>query len=55
LIKLVLGLAFGLAQTSNAVAFLPLAALFEQLQSFKPFKHVSLATQGGSRSQTPML
>jgi hypothetical protein len=43
-VKPVLGLAFGLAQTGNAIAFLPLAAFFEQLQSFKPLEHVSLAT-----------
>jgi len=50
-----LGFAFRFAEASNAIALLPLATLFEQLQALKTFEDVSLAAQSGGRSQTAML
>jgi hypothetical protein len=40
----------GLAQTGDAVARLPLAALFEKLHALKTFEDIALATQGGCRA-----
>ena len=45
----------GFAQTRDAVAGLPLAALFKKLDAFETLEDIALATQGGRRAQTAML
>ena len=45
----------GLAQAGDAVAFLPLAALLENLDAFKPFHDIALGAQVGGGAQTSML
>jgi hypothetical protein len=46
---------FRFAQTRNAVAGLPLAALFEKFSALETLEDVALAAKGGRRAQTAML
>jgi len=46
---------FGFAEAGDAVAVLPLAALFEKLDALEALEHVALAAQYGRRAQTAML
>jgi hypothetical protein len=48
-------LALGLAQTSDAVALFPLAALFQKIDAFKTLENVTLFTRGARGTQTSML
>jgi len=50
-----LHLGFRLAQPRNAVAVLPLTALFEEFGALKTLENIALATEGGRRAQTAML
>jgi hypothetical protein len=47
--------ALGLFQAGDAVAFFPLAALFEQGDAFKAFQYVALGARHTGRSETAML
>jgi len=49
------GSRFRLAETGDAVAILPLAAFFEQLDALEAFEDIALAADGGRRAQTAML
>jgi hypothetical protein len=44
-----------LAQTRDAVAFLPLAAFLEDFDALEALHDIALATQRGRRAQTAML
>ena len=46
---------FRLAETGDAVAFFPLAALLEQVSAFKTLENIALAAQGGRRAEAAML
>jgi hypothetical protein len=46
---------FRLAQTSDTVAGLPLAAFFEKFSALETLKYIALAAQRGRRAQTAML
>jgi len=46
---------FSLAQASDTVAILPLAAFLEDLDALKAFHDIALAAQCGRRAQTTML
>jgi len=48
-------LAFGLSQTGDAVAWLPLATFLHQLHPLKSLEHVTFTAQCGRRAQTSML
>jgi hypothetical protein len=49
------GLAFGLAQTSHAVAGFPLTALFEEFDALEALEDVALCTRGAGGAETTML
>jgi hypothetical protein len=44
-----------LAQTRNAVAFLPLAALLQNFNAFETLEHVTLSAERAGPSETTML
>jgi hypothetical protein len=46
---------FGFAETGDAVALLPLTALFEKRRALETFEDIALAAQYGCRAQTAML
>jgi hypothetical protein len=46
---------FGFAEAGNAVAILPLAALFEKFGALEAFEDIALAAESGRRAQTAML
>jgi hypothetical protein len=46
---------FGFPEAGDAVSFLPLAALLENLHAFKPFHDIPLGPQIGGGAQTSML
>jgi hypothetical protein len=45
----------GFAETGNAVAVLPLAALFEEFGALEALEDIALAAESGRRAQTAML
>jgi len=45
----------GFAQAGDAVSSLPLAAVLENLDPFKPFQDIALGSGGGGGAQTSML
>jgi hypothetical protein len=45
----------GFAQTGDAVSGLPLAAVLENLDPFKPFHDIALGSGGGGSAQASML
>jgi hypothetical protein len=45
----------GFAQTSDAIALFPLAALLQQFDPFKAFHNVALFSRGARGTQTSML
>jgi hypothetical protein len=49
------GVGFGFAEAGDAVAFLPLAALFEDFDAFEPFHDIALGSQVAGSAQTSML
>jgi len=49
------GFRFGFAETQDAVAWIPLIALFEQGDAFKAFEHVAFCAGRSGGAQTPML
>lgn len=51
----VLHLGFGFAEAGDAVAFLPLTALFEKFGALKALEDIALAAEFGRRAQTAML
>ena len=51
----VLHVGLGFAEAGDAVAFLPLAALFEEFGALEALEDIALAPQGGRRAQTAML
>jgi hypothetical protein len=53
--KFPLGFAFGFAEASNAVAFFPLAAFFEELEAFKALQNIPFSAQSGGCAQAAML
>jgi hypothetical protein len=48
-------LGFGFAEAGDAVAVLPLAALFEKFGALKALEDIALAAEFGRRAQTAML
>jgi hypothetical protein len=47
--------AFGLAEASDAVAFFPLAAFFEDFEALKALQDIPFSAQSGSCAQAAML
>ena len=51
----VLHVRFGFAEAGDAVAVLPLAALFEKFGALEALEDIALAAEFGRRAQTAML
>ena len=51
----VLRIRFGFAEAGDAVAGLPLTALFKKRNALETFENIALAAENGRRAQTAML
>jgi hypothetical protein len=49
------GVRFGFAEAGDAVATLPLTALFKKRDTLETFEDIALAAESGRRAQTTML